>query len=63
MQASKNKMKYIAKYTKEKTRIFYLKFHKEKYKDVIDYLDSQPSKQGTILKALRLLMEKEKSKE
>ena len=59
MPASKNKMKYIAKYTKEKTRIFYLKFHKEKYKDVIDYLDSQPSKQGTILKALRLLMEKE----
>lgn len=62
MPASKSKMDYIARYTKEKTRLFYLKFHKEKCKDVIEFLEAQPSKQGTILKALRLLMEQENAK-
>lgn len=46
-----------AKYLREKTHILAVRFNKAADKDIIEYLDSQPSKIETLRAAIRLYME------
>lgn len=51
--ATKAQIKSVAKYNKANVVQYSLKLNKETDKDIIAYLDSVPSKMGTIKEALR----------
>lgn len=60
MRVIKNNTKYIDAWHKEKCRTIVLRINKSVNKDVLDFLESK-NMQGTILKALRLLMQQEEN--
>ena len=57
---SESLRKAIAKYNKEKTVAYTIRFNKNTEADLIDYIDGLENKTGTIKKLLRESMEGEK---
>lgn len=49
-----------AKYNKEKTKMFALRFTRSSDQDIIEYIEAQPNKLEMFRKAVRLLIETEK---
>jgi hypothetical protein len=52
-QAYKNKLKYIKEYGKLHSRQVYVQLNKEKDKDVLEFLETQPSKANYIRQLIR----------
>lgn len=59
MPASKAKLRYQKKYTKERCKNYCLSFSYKNCQDVIDYFTAHGC-QNTVLKAVRKLIEDEK---
>lgn len=54
----KNYIQSINKYNKEKMKLYSVRFHREKQRDIIEHLDSQPNKAGYIARLIREDMER-----
>lgn len=56
--SKKNYIQSINKYNKEKMKLYSVRFHREKQRDIIEHLDNQPNKAGYIARLIREDMER-----
>lgn len=55
-----NQNDYINQYQKKAYKMYTFRINRNKYADLIDWIDSQPNKQGYIIDLIRSDMERNK---